>query len=134
MSSPSIRGGHFLRRARSHPMPSTGRASACRRSDECAAPAGGFGIGPSLRIRPSGGHHRCRRRVSLADRPAGNLYVMQVSLPYLRPRGGGTIVNFGSSTAIEGNAAFGAYAMAKEAIRWAFPVSQRGNEDATAFG
>src|SRR5829696_298934 len=79
----------------------------------------------SLRIRPSGGHHRCRRRVSLADRPAGNLYAMQVSLPYLRPRGGGTIVNFGSSTAIEGNAAFGAYAMAKEAIRGLSRVAAR---------
>ncbi|WP_372349731.1 SDR family NAD(P)-dependent oxidoreductase [Streptomyces sp. KL116D] len=30
---------------------------------------------------------------------------------------GGAIVNFGSTTAIEGNASFGAYAMSKEAIR-----------------
>ena len=55
----------------------------------------------------------------------GTLYAMQASLPHLRARGGGTIVNFGSSTAIEGNAAFGAYAMAKEAIRGLSRVAAR---------
>jgi len=45
------------------------------------------------------------------------LYAMQAAYPHLVARGGGSIVNFGSSTAIDGNATFGAYAMAKEAIR-----------------
>jgi 2-hydroxycyclohexanecarboxyl-CoA dehydrogenase len=53
------------------------------------------------------------------------LYAMQASLPHLRARGGGAIVNFGSSTAIEGNATFGAYAMAKEAIRGVSRVAAR---------
>ena len=52
-------------------------------------------------------------------------YAMQSAFPHLRARGGGTIVNFGSSTAIEGNAAFGAYAMAKEAIRGLSRVASR---------
>lgn len=47
----------------------------------------------------------------------GTLYCMQAALPLLRARGGGSIVNFGSSTAVNGDATFGAYAMAKEAIR-----------------
>jgi NAD(P)-dependent dehydrogenase (short-subunit alcohol dehydrogenase family) len=52
-------------------------------------------------------------------------YAMQSAVPHMRARGGGTIVNFGSSTAIEGNAAFGAYAMAKEAIRGLSRVASR---------
>jgi 2-hydroxycyclohexanecarboxyl-CoA dehydrogenase len=52
-------------------------------------------------------------------------YAMQSAFPHMRARGGGTIVNFGSSTAIEGNAAFGAYAMAKEAIRGLSRVASR---------
>jgi len=55
----------------------------------------------------------------------GTLYAMQAALPHLRERGGGTIVNFGSSTAIEGNATFGSYAMAKEAIRGLSRVAAR---------
>ncbi len=46
----------------------------------------------------------------------GTLYTMQAAFPYLCERGG-SIVNFGSSTAITGDASFGSYAMAKEAIR-----------------
>jgi NAD(P)-dependent dehydrogenase (short-subunit alcohol dehydrogenase family) len=46
----------------------------------------------------------------------GTLYTMQAALPHLKERGG-SIVNFGSSTAITGDASFGSYAMAKEAIR-----------------
>jgi 2-hydroxycyclohexanecarboxyl-CoA dehydrogenase len=55
----------------------------------------------------------------------GTFYAMQAALPHLRARGGGTIVNFGSSTAIEGNATFGSYAMAKEAIRGLSRVAAR---------
>jgi 2-hydroxycyclohexanecarboxyl-CoA dehydrogenase len=55
----------------------------------------------------------------------GTFYAMQASLPHLRARGGGAIVNFGSSTAIEGNATFGSYAMAKEAIRGLSRVAAR---------
>jgi 2-hydroxycyclohexanecarboxyl-CoA dehydrogenase len=54
----------------------------------------------------------------------GTLYAMQAALPHLRERGG-AIVNFGSSTAIEGNATFGSYAMAKEAIRGLSRVAAR---------
>ena len=57
--------------------------------------------------------------------PMATLYAMQAVLPLLQARGGGTIVNFGSSTAIEGNATFGAYAMAKEAIRGLSRVAAR---------
>lgn len=52
-------------------------------------------------------------------------HAMQEAFPLLRARGGGSIVNFGSSTAIDGNAAFGAYAMAKEAIRGLSRVAAR---------
>ena len=55
----------------------------------------------------------------------GTLYGMQAALPHLRERGGGAIVNFGSSTAVDGNATFGAYAMAKEAIRGLSRVAAR---------
>jgi NAD(P)-dependent dehydrogenase (short-subunit alcohol dehydrogenase family) len=46
----------------------------------------------------------------------GTLYTMQAAFPHLK-ESGGSIVNFGSSTAITGDASFGSYAMAKEAIR-----------------
>ena len=46
----------------------------------------------------------------------GTFYVMQAALPHLRERGG-VIINFGSTTAVIGDPSFGAYAMAKEAIR-----------------
>jgi 2-hydroxycyclohexanecarboxyl-CoA dehydrogenase len=52
-------------------------------------------------------------------------YAMQSAFPYLRTSGRGSIVNFGSSTAIEGNVAFGGYAMAKEAIRGLSRVASR---------
>jgi 2-hydroxycyclohexanecarboxyl-CoA dehydrogenase len=52
-------------------------------------------------------------------------YAMQAALPHLKTSGRGSIVNFGSSTAIEGNVAFGAYAMAKEAIRGLSRVASR---------
>ncbi|MFF0014970.1 SDR family NAD(P)-dependent oxidoreductase [Streptomyces sp. NPDC005374] len=55
----------------------------------------------------------------------GTLYAMQAALPHLRASGGGSIVNFGSSTAVYGNATFGAYAMAKEAIRGLSRVAAR---------
>jgi len=47
----------------------------------------------------------------------GTLYAMQACYPHLRAAGGGCIINFGSSTAVAGDTGFGAYAMAKEAIR-----------------
>jgi 2-hydroxycyclohexanecarboxyl-CoA dehydrogenase len=47
----------------------------------------------------------------------GTLYAMQASHPHLKARGGGSIVNFGSSTAITGDRGFGPYVMTKEAIR-----------------
>jgi 2-hydroxycyclohexanecarboxyl-CoA dehydrogenase len=46
----------------------------------------------------------------------GTLYTMQAAFPHLKERGG-SVINFGSSTAITGDASFGSYAMAKEAIR-----------------
>ena len=42
---------------------------------------------------------------------------MQACYPHLKARGGGSIVNFGSSTAILGDRGFGPYVMTKEAIR-----------------
>ncbi|MEU4248822.1 SDR family oxidoreductase [Amycolatopsis sp. NPDC026612] len=56
--------------------------------------------------------------------PLATLHAMQAALPLLRVRGG-SIVNFGSSTAIDGNVTFGAYAMAKEAIRGLSRVAAR---------
>jgi 2-hydroxycyclohexanecarboxyl-CoA dehydrogenase len=53
------------------------------------------------------------------------LYMMQAAVPHLVDRAGGSIVNFGSSTAIEGNTTFGAYAIAKEAIRGLSRVAAR---------
>jgi NAD(P)-dependent dehydrogenase (short-subunit alcohol dehydrogenase family) len=50
---------------------------------------------------------------------------MQAALPHLKARGGGAVVNFGSSTAIDGAATFGAYAMSKEAIRGLSRVAAR---------
>jgi len=47
----------------------------------------------------------------------GTLYAMQACHPHLCARGGGSIVNFGSSTAITGDRGFGPYVMTKEAIR-----------------
>jgi 2-hydroxycyclohexanecarboxyl-CoA dehydrogenase len=47
----------------------------------------------------------------------GTLYAMQACYPHLKARGGGSIVNFGSSTSITGDRGFGPYVMAKEAVR-----------------
>jgi NAD(P)-dependent dehydrogenase (short-subunit alcohol dehydrogenase family) len=47
----------------------------------------------------------------------GSLYFMQACYPHLKARGGGSIVNFGSATAVHGMPGFGAYAIAKEGIR-----------------
>jgi 2-hydroxycyclohexanecarboxyl-CoA dehydrogenase len=47
----------------------------------------------------------------------GTLYAMQACYPHLKARGGGSIVNFGSSTSITGDRGFGPYVMTKEAIR-----------------
>ena len=55
----------------------------------------------------------------------GTLYAMQAALPHLKTRGGGTIINFGSSAAMDGAVTFGAYAMAKEAIRGLSRVAAR---------
>ncbi len=55
----------------------------------------------------------------------GTLYAMQSALPVMTARGGGSIVNFGSSTAITGDPTFGAYVMTKEAIRGLSRVAAR---------
>lgn len=55
----------------------------------------------------------------------GTLYAMQAALPVMTARGGGSIVNFGSSTAITGDPTFGAYVMTKEAIRGLSRVAAR---------
>jgi 2-hydroxycyclohexanecarboxyl-CoA dehydrogenase len=56
--------------------------------------------------------------------PLATVYVMQACLPHLKRRGG-SVVNFGSSTAITGATTFSAYAMAKEAIRGLTRVTSR---------
>lgn len=50
---------------------------------------------------------------------------MKAALPHLKSAGNASIVNFGSSTAIDGASGFGAYAMAKEAIRGLSRVAAR---------
>jgi NAD(P)-dependent dehydrogenase (short-subunit alcohol dehydrogenase family) len=62
----------------------------------------------------------CMRSGALAT-----LFAMQLAHPHLVARGGGSIVNLGSQTAIRGNRSFGAYAMAKEAIRGLSRVAAR---------
>jgi NAD(P)-dependent dehydrogenase (short-subunit alcohol dehydrogenase family) len=54
--------------------------------------------------------------LTLSSGPIGTLHVMQAALPWLR-EGGGVVVNFATSSGLTGEANFGAYAMAKEAIR-----------------
>ena len=56
--------------------------------------------------------------------PLATVYVMQACLPHLKRRGG-SVVNFGSSTAIIGTTTFSSYAMAKEAIRGLTRVASR---------
>jgi NAD(P)-dependent dehydrogenase (short-subunit alcohol dehydrogenase family) len=47
----------------------------------------------------------------------GSLYLMQACHPHIKARGGGSVVNFGSSVAIDGTPGFSGYAIAKEGIR-----------------
>jgi 2-hydroxycyclohexanecarboxyl-CoA dehydrogenase len=47
----------------------------------------------------------------------GSLFAMQACHPHMKARGGGAIVNFGSSTAVGGDPGFAAYVMTKEAVR-----------------
>lgn len=54
----------------------------------------------------------------------GALYFIQACLPHL-PDGAGRIVNLGSVSGLRGDAGFGAYAMAKEAIRGLSRVAAR---------
>lgn len=55
--------------------------------------------------------------VTFRSGAVGTLYVMQACHPHMKARGGGSVVNFGSSTALAGDPGFGSYVMAKEAIR-----------------
>lgn len=63
-------------------------------------------------------------RVCWDTGPMATLHCMQAAFPHLRERGG-SIVNFGSNTAIEGSPMFAAYAMSKEAIRGLTRVAAR---------
>jgi 2-hydroxycyclohexanecarboxyl-CoA dehydrogenase len=54
----------------------------------------------------------------------GTFHCMRAALPHLKDRGG-SVVNFGSSAAVNGEATFGSYAMAKEAIRGLSRVAAR---------
>jgi 2-hydroxycyclohexanecarboxyl-CoA dehydrogenase len=63
--------------------------------------------------------------LSYRSGPLAALYGMQAAYPHLVARGGGSIVNFGSTTAIYGDPTFGTYAMAKEAIRGLSRVAAR---------
>ena len=56
--------------------------------------------------------------------PVATFRCMQAAFPHLRERGG-SIVNLGSNTAIEGAPLFSAYAMAKEGIRGLSRVAAR---------
>jgi NAD(P)-dependent dehydrogenase (short-subunit alcohol dehydrogenase family) len=47
----------------------------------------------------------------------GSLYTMQACYPHFRARGGGSVINFGSSTGVAGMPGWGPYGIAKEAIR-----------------
>ena len=61
---------------------------------------------------------------NMGSGPIASLWCMQACLPYLKEQGG-TIVNLGSSTGVQGDPGFGAYAMAKEAIRGLSKVAAR---------
>jgi 2-hydroxycyclohexanecarboxyl-CoA dehydrogenase len=61
---------------------------------------------------------------NLESGPVATLWCMQACLPYLKEHGG-AIINLGSSTAVQGDPGFGAYAMAKEAIRGLSKVAAR---------
>ena len=61
---------------------------------------------------------------NMGSGPIATLWCMQACLPYLKEHGG-TIINLGSSTGVQGDPGFGAYAMAKEAIRGLSKVAAR---------
>jgi NAD(P)-dependent dehydrogenase (short-subunit alcohol dehydrogenase family) len=63
-------------------------------------------------------------KVTWSTGPMATMHCMQAAFPHLRERGG-SIVNLGSNTAITGAPLFGAYAMAKEAIRALTRVAAR---------
>jgi NAD(P)-dependent dehydrogenase (short-subunit alcohol dehydrogenase family) len=57
-------------------------------------------------------------RLVFGTGPAATLRMMQLCYPYMRARGGGAVINFGSSAGTQGGVkGEGAYAAAKEAIR-----------------
>lgn len=56
--------------------------------------------------------------------PLATFHAMQAALPHLRASRG-SVVNLGSSTAVQGDPTFAAYAMAKEAIRGLSRVAAR---------
>jgi 2-hydroxycyclohexanecarboxyl-CoA dehydrogenase len=62
--------------------------------------------------------------LALTTGPVATLRCMQAAFPHLRERGG-SIVNLGSNTGVEGAPLFGAYAMAKEGIRGVSRVAAR---------
>ena len=62
--------------------------------------------------------------LALGTGPVATFRCMRAGFPHLRERGG-SIVNLGSNTAIEGAPLFGAYAMAKEGIRGLSRVAAR---------
>jgi len=57
--------------------------------------------------------------------PLATFRLMQLALPYLRDRGGGTVVNLGSGAGTEGMPGFAPYAAAKEATRGLTKVAAR---------
>jgi 2-hydroxycyclohexanecarboxyl-CoA dehydrogenase len=61
---------------------------------------------------------------NLGSGPIAALWCMQACLPHLKKHGG-TVINLGSSTGVLGDPGFGAYAMAKEAIRGLTKVAAR---------
>jgi NAD(P)-dependent dehydrogenase (short-subunit alcohol dehydrogenase family) len=75
------------------------------------AQGGGSGVGPPLEDLTD-----TDVLTSFRGGPLATLYGMQACFPHMRDRGG-TIVNMGSSTGVNGDRRFTAYGMAKEAIR-----------------
>ena len=55
----------------------------------------------------------------------GTLYCMQACYPHLKARGGGSIVDFGSTTAVDGYPGFGSYVITKEAVRGLTRIAAR---------
>ena len=61
----------------------------------------------------------------LGTGPKGTLWAMQAVFPYMRDQGGGRIVTMGSHAGLRGDAGYGPYAAAKEAIRALTRVAAR---------